>query len=125
MADTWGAATPPPNDVVEHVLDVVRQLARETGGSRAERAVSAQASLEREVGLGSLERVELMARLERAFARPLDTRRPPVRIALEEYDGPGTIGWRLPTTANCRRAYVPTVRGKKRSDRGLRAKPGY
>ena len=72
MADTWGAATPPPNDVVEHVLDVVRQLARETGGSRAERAVSAQASLEREVGLGSLERVELMARLERAFARPLD-----------------------------------------------------
>ena len=72
MPDTLDAATPAPNDVVERVLDVVRQLARETGGARAERAVSATASLEREIGLGSLERVELVARLERAFARPLD-----------------------------------------------------
>ena len=61
-----------PEDVVVRVLDVVRQLARETGGARAERAVAASASLEREVGLGSLERVELLARLERAFGRPLD-----------------------------------------------------
>jgi 1-acyl-sn-glycerol-3-phosphate acyltransferase len=66
------AATPAPADVVARVVDVVRQLARETGGVRAERAVAAQASLEREVGLGSLERVELVARLERAFGRPLD-----------------------------------------------------
>jgi fatty-acyl-CoA synthase len=51
---------------------VVRALARETGGPRAERAVSPDASLEREVGLGSLERVELLARLERAFSRALD-----------------------------------------------------
>ncbi len=70
MSDETAAA--PPDDVVERVLDVVRQLARETGGARAERAVAALASLEREVGLGSLERVELMARLERAFGRPLD-----------------------------------------------------
>jgi 1-acyl-sn-glycerol-3-phosphate acyltransferase len=66
------AAASPPDDLVERVLDVVRQLARETGGARAERAVAAQASLEREVGLGSLERVELIARLEQAFGRPLD-----------------------------------------------------
>jgi len=73
MAETPKAApAPAPDDVVERVLDVVRQLARETGGARAERAVLASASLEREVGLGSLERVELVARLERAFARPLD-----------------------------------------------------
>jgi fatty-acyl-CoA synthase len=58
--------------VLERVLDVVRELARETGGPRAERAVSAEASLEREVGLGSLERVELLARLERIFGRVLD-----------------------------------------------------
>src|SRR5262245_41023443 len=61
-----------PDEVTARVLDVVRQLARETGGARAERAVAASASLEREVGLGSLERVELVARLERAFGRPLD-----------------------------------------------------
>ena len=71
-ADAERVPPPPPDDVVERVLDVVRQLARETGGARAERAVSATASLEREIGLGSLERVELVARLERAFARPLD-----------------------------------------------------
>ncbi|HEX9189298.1 MAG TPA: AMP-binding protein, partial [Vicinamibacteria bacterium] len=61
-------------DAVERVLDVVRMLARETGGPRAERAVSPAASLEREVGLGSLERVELLARLERSFGRALDDR---------------------------------------------------
>jgi 1-acyl-sn-glycerol-3-phosphate acyltransferase len=72
MADTREAVPLPPDDVVERVLDVVRQLARETGGTRAERAVAASASLEREIGLGSLERVELVARLERAFGRPLD-----------------------------------------------------
>ena len=72
MADTRQAKEPAPDDVVERVLDVVRQLARETGGARAERAASAAASLEREIGLGSLERVELVARLERAFGRPLD-----------------------------------------------------
>ncbi len=38
------------------------------------RAVAADSSLEREVGLGSLERVELLVRLEKAFGRPLDDR---------------------------------------------------
>jgi 1-acyl-sn-glycerol-3-phosphate acyltransferase len=61
-------------DVLARVLDVVRDLARESGGSRALRAVSADSSLEREVGLGSLERVELLVRLEKAFGRPLDDR---------------------------------------------------
>ncbi len=53
------------------VLDVVRQLAEEVGGARAVRAVAADASLEREIGLGSLERVELMVRLEATFGRRL------------------------------------------------------
>jgi fatty-acyl-CoA synthase len=56
--------------VERQVLDVVRQLALELGGDRAGRA-SAAASLEREVGLGSLERVELLARLETATGRTL------------------------------------------------------
>jgi 1-acyl-sn-glycerol-3-phosphate acyltransferase len=63
-----------PEAVLERVLDVVRGLARETGGARAERAVSPAASLERELGLGSLERVELLARLESTFGRGLDDR---------------------------------------------------
>ena len=76
MADSEAARAPGPRPeaVLERVLDVVRALARETGGPRAERAVSPEASLEREVGLGSLERVELVARLERAFGRALDDR---------------------------------------------------
>ncbi len=56
----------------ERVLELVRGLARETGGARAEHAVAPGASLEREVGLGSLERVELLLRLERSFGRALD-----------------------------------------------------
>src|SRR5262245_36344348 len=56
------------------VVEVVRALAEETGGARAARAASAEASLEREVGLGSLERVELLLRLESAFGRSLDDR---------------------------------------------------
>jgi 1-acyl-sn-glycerol-3-phosphate acyltransferase len=68
------APEPRPEAVLERVLEVVRALARETGGAAAERAVSPDASLERAVGLGSLERVELLARLERAFGRGLDDR---------------------------------------------------
>jgi 1-acyl-sn-glycerol-3-phosphate acyltransferase len=67
-------SSPSHEAVLERVLDVVRSLARETGGPRAERAVGEEASLEREVGLGSLERVELLVRLERAFGRALDDR---------------------------------------------------
>jgi fatty-acyl-CoA synthase len=49
------------------VLEVVRQLAAETGGDRARLAASPDASFERDLGLGSLERVELLSRLESAF----------------------------------------------------------
>lgn len=44
---------------LERVLAVLRELALELGGPRALRAVSPTASLEREVGLGSLERHSL------------------------------------------------------------------
>jgi len=49
------------------VLEVVRALAAELHGPRAAHAARPGASLEREVGLGSLERVELLLRLERRF----------------------------------------------------------
>src|SRR5205814_10688065 len=72
------AAAPPAAaavaDVEARVLEVVRALAEELGGARAAHAVAPSASLEREVGLGSLERVELLLRLENAFGRALDDR---------------------------------------------------
>lgn len=78
MASAQGTeptSTPAATDeerVEERVLEVVRELARETGGQRAAAAVSRTASLEREIGFGSLERVELLARLERALGREAD-----------------------------------------------------
>ncbi|HYU42407.1 MAG TPA: fatty acyl-AMP ligase, partial [Vicinamibacteria bacterium] len=72
------AAAPPAAaaiaDVEARVLEVVRTLAEELGGARGAHAVAPSASLEREVGLGSLERVELLLRLENAFGRALDDR---------------------------------------------------
>jgi fatty-acyl-CoA synthase len=56
----------------ERVLEVVRALAGEVGGERALRAVSPDASLERDLGLGSLERAELLLRLESAFGRSFE-----------------------------------------------------
>ncbi len=57
--------------VQARVLELVERLAREAGGSRAASAVHSQASLGHDLGLGSLEKVELLLRLERAFARTL------------------------------------------------------
>jgi len=59
-------------DVEARVLEIVLGLAGELAGSRARDAVSPQASLERELGFGSLERTELLARLEREFEASLD-----------------------------------------------------
>lgn len=59
---------------LERTLEVLRAFALEVGGPRALRAVSPTASLERDVGIGSLERVELLLRLEHAFGRELDDR---------------------------------------------------
>src|SRR5262245_15560622 len=75
MAEATTLAAPPSREAVEaQVLEIVRALALELGGSRAESAVAPQASLEREIGFGSLERVELLLRLEAAFGRVLDDR---------------------------------------------------
>lgn len=57
---------------LDRVLEIVRGLAEESGGRRARDSVSPHASLEREIGLGSLERVELLLRLENATGRELD-----------------------------------------------------
>ncbi|HET8647006.1 MAG TPA: phosphopantetheine-binding protein, partial [Vicinamibacteria bacterium] len=66
-----GLRTADASALLPAVLEVVRALAAEAVGERAARAVHPEASLDRDVGLGSLERVELLLRLEDAFARRL------------------------------------------------------
>ena len=56
------------------VLEVIRALLTELGSYRALRGVRLQASLERDLGLGSLERVELLLRLEKEFSIRLPDR---------------------------------------------------
>jgi fatty-acyl-CoA synthase len=74
MADIAAPATPTEDATLEQVLEVVRALALELGGGRAPRVLTARSSLERDAGLGSLERVELLLRIEKAFGRTLDER---------------------------------------------------
>ncbi|MBZ5660893.1 MAG: AMP-binding protein [Acidobacteriia bacterium] len=62
-------------DAVEdqgRLLDIVRMLVSELGHQSALTLVGPAAHLERELGLGSLERVELLVRLEKAFGAHLD-----------------------------------------------------
>jgi len=58
----------------ERLLDVVRALVSELGHQPALASVGPAAHLERELGLGSLERVELLLRIEQAFGTRLDDR---------------------------------------------------
>jgi 1-acyl-sn-glycerol-3-phosphate acyltransferase len=56
----------------ERVLEVVRELLAELGHTSAVRSASAVSHLDRDLGLGSLERVELLLRLEKSFGVRLD-----------------------------------------------------
>ncbi len=56
----------------ERVLEVVRELVAELGQGAAVRSAGAASHLDRDLGLGSLERVELLLRLEKAFGTRLD-----------------------------------------------------
>jgi 1-acyl-sn-glycerol-3-phosphate acyltransferase len=49
------------------VLRITRDLLRELGDSKADEAVRGSATLDGDLGLGSIERVELLSRLDRAF----------------------------------------------------------
>ena len=53
--------------VRERVLEEIRALLQELGSAGAVPMLNGSSHLERDLGLGSLERVELMARLENAF----------------------------------------------------------
>ena len=60
---------PDPQEAIEQkVLAILREFIAELGMERAARSVSLDASLDRDLGLGSLERVELLLRIEKAFS---------------------------------------------------------
>lgn len=52
----------------EALLEVIEDLLKETGAERALSALAPDASFDRDLGLGSLERVELLLRIENRFA---------------------------------------------------------
>ena len=56
----------------ERVLEVVRELVAELGFESALRSAGPASHLDRDLGLGSLERVELLLRLEKSFGTRLD-----------------------------------------------------
>jgi fatty-acyl-CoA synthase len=56
----------------ERVLEVVRELLAELGHESAVRSANMTSHLDRDLGLGSLERVELLLRLEKSFGVRLD-----------------------------------------------------
>ena len=60
-----------PAGLREQVMDVVRRLLNELGSPRAGSAIRGEAHLDRDLGLGSLERVELVVRLSAEFGREL------------------------------------------------------
>jgi 1-acyl-sn-glycerol-3-phosphate acyltransferase len=75
------AAGPAQADIAaarEQVLAIVRELLEELGSLGAVPLLRAESNLDRDLGLGSLERVELMARIEAAFGVRL-----PDRVAAE------------------------------------------
>src|SRR5690242_1501983 len=57
---------PAPGAIDDEVLDVVARLVAELSGGAARRP-TLQDSLDRDLGISSLERVELLLRLEHAF----------------------------------------------------------
>lgn len=66
-----GSRKPDQKDLEEKILQVLRAFLVELGSHRALRHLSLSASLERELGLASLERVELLLRLERELSLEL------------------------------------------------------
>jgi 1-acyl-sn-glycerol-3-phosphate acyltransferase len=68
------ATLTPPSDraaIETQVLAITRDLLRELGNKASVEALKGSSRLERDLGLGSVERVELMSRLEKSLGRSL------------------------------------------------------
>ncbi len=96
------------------VLDSVRALLHELGSPEAVERVSLHSSLDRDLGLGSLERVELLVRLESAMrtrlpdtgAQTAETPADWVRLALGDRNG-SQVQQRWPIVQPSKEAYQP------------------
>jgi acyl carrier protein len=66
VAAPTNTALPDPDRVERNVLELVAALVRELGATRTQARVTLDDSFDRDLGLGSLERVELLVRLEQA-----------------------------------------------------------
>jgi fatty-acyl-CoA synthase len=64
----------PPVEIEQKTLAIVRAFVMELGNERASRAVALDAVLDKDLGLGSLERAELLLRLEQNFSVQLPKR---------------------------------------------------
>lgn len=62
-----------PKQVEKHLISIVQEFLTELKAERARRAISMHASLEKDLGIGSLEKAELFHRIEKAFAVQLPT----------------------------------------------------
>ena len=99
-------------DVEATVMEAVRTLLIELGSSEAAQRATPRSSLDRDLGLGSLERVELLVRLESALglrlpetgAQLAESPADWVRIALEADTGSGSSA-RWPIIQPTREAY--------------------
>lgn len=95
----------------ERVMDVVRGLLEELGSHGALETLSPSSNLDRDLGLGSLERVELLTRLETAFAVHLPDTLAAEANTLEQLieaiqNAPGAIGGEQEEVSALRAALV-------------------
>lgn len=60
--------TPELTQIDQRILELIRQFVASLGSDRAVRGIAIDADLDRSLGLGSLERVELLLQIEKAFS---------------------------------------------------------
>ena len=95
---------PVADELEGQVLDVVAELVGELRGSDVRRRIGPHDSLERDLGISSLERVELLVRLERAFGIRLGD------AAMLEADTPSDLVAALLTADPSSGEHPPEVR---------------
>ncbi|OLE87646.1 MAG: hypothetical protein AUG07_00555 [Acidobacteria bacterium 13_1_20CM_2_60_10] len=108
----------------ERVLEILRGLLEELGSAGALPILNLHSHLDRDLGLGSLERVELLARLEAAFGVRLPDRviaeaNTPAEIAAAVAAAPGVDAERNGAGAGARAAIAAQALDRGAAERGV------
>src|SRR5439155_24073369 len=108
----------------ERVLEVIRGLLEELGSQGALPILNVHSQLDRDLGLGSLERVELLARLETAFGMRLPDRvaseaNTPEDLARAVLSSPGTTAEEEEAGCALRASVTVQKRHRAASDAGV------